>query len=377
MFNILITSDIHFETLERDKIPQYVQYFTDKIRLIQPDVFIIAGDTTDSQYLRMGSEDILYLNKFLVECALACKEHDIPFIILRGTPSHDGNNVANLINVGDGILENTVTEIRDISVNIIRGKKFLFLPETYLPTYNDFIQAVQNTSITPDNKADIIVFHGMFDFAISQLKQKDSSHGLNRSIIMSSDHLSKLTKTCAIGGHFHAYMVFDNIIYTDRFINTRGHVDSVSHLFGLKLLSIENDNSWRIINLENPYLIRQEVVDFDFINDNIDEIIERTNQMDNNSTIYRCKINSEYFTRNRFNHWLKETNPKYIKKIVVQSKSNTAVSEVATKFASSEISDESVKNLAYELIMKKLKEDDTNSSTKSIIESVGEEIFNE
>ena len=364
MLKILITSDIHFETLEKESLNDYIQYFKDSISRIQPDLFIIAGDTTDSQYLRMGSDDILWLNKFLLEIANVCSVNMVQFIILRGTPSHDGWNVSNLVSVGDTLLNAIISQKNDISVDYIKGKNILFIPETYLPTYDDFEKAISSTGITERNKADLIIFHGMFDFAIEQLKQKDSNHGLNRSIIMNSDRIGRLTKTCAIGGHFHAFMVHNNIVYTDRFINTRGRWSTESHLYGIKLLTIDDDNEWRVENIDNPYLIKQNQIHLDFINQTESEIIEISKRYIDNQKdiIYHCYINSEPSIRQSYNAWLDIISPKYFH--VINKDKEGKVIQATTKSESVELDETSLKSAIMDVYIRKYGESDKDIATE-------------
>ena len=369
MLKILITSDIHFETLEKESLNDYIQYFKDSISRIQPDLFIIAGDTTDSQYLRIGSDDILWLNKFLLEIANVCSVNMVQFIILRGTPSHDGWNVSNLVSVGDTLLNVIISQKNDISVDYIKGKNILFIPETYLPTYDDFEKAISSTGITERNKADLIIFHGMFDFAIEQLKQKDSNHGLNRSIIMNSDRIGRLTRTCAIGGHFHAFMVYNNIVYTDRFINTRGRWSTESHLYGIKLLTIDDDNEWRVENIDNPYLIKQNQIHLDFINQTESEIIEISKRYIDNQKdiIYHCYINSEPSIRQSYNAWLDIISPKYFH--VINKDKEGKVIQATTKSESVELDETSLKSAIMDVYIRKYGESD-----KDIVTEVYKEI---
>lgn len=360
MFRVLITSDIHFETLEKESLETYIKYFKDTIERISPDLFIIAGDTTDSQYLRMGSDDTLWLNKFLVETADICCTKGVNYVILRGTPSHDGWNVSNLISVGDSILDNIISQKDKIVTDYIKGKTILYIPETYLPTYADFDNAIAETGINELNKADLIVFHGMFDFAIEQLKQKDSSHGLNRSIIMNSDKIGRITKTCAIGGHFHAFMVHNNIVYTDRFINTRGHWNNDSHLFGIKLLTLEDDDRWRVENIDNPYLIHQDQIHLDFVNQIESELIEISKEFKDksNDVIFHCYLNSEPTTRQKFNAWIEVIQPKYIHKI--NRDTDGKIIRATTKAESVELDENNLKSMIMDVYARKYGESDND-----------------
>ncbi len=369
MLRVLVTSDIHFETLEKDNMRNYIQYFKESIERIKPDMFVIAGDTTDSQYLRMGSEETLWLNKFLIETADVCCKCGVYYTILRGTPSHDGWNVPNLVSVGDSIL-NSIIDLKDkICTSYMKGKTVLFIPETYLPTYADFDKEIAETGVSESNKADLIVFHGMFDFAIEQLKQKDSSHGLNRSIIMNSDKIGRLTKSCAIGGHFHAFLVHDNIVYTDRFINTRGHWSSDSHLFGIKLLTIDDDYSWRVENIDNPYLIKQDQIHLDFVNMTEIELIDISKEYNGrqNDIIYHCYLNSEPVTRQKFSAWMEVIQPKYIHKI--NRDSDGKIIRATTKAESIELDETNLKTLVSDVYYRKYGEND-----KDVVDQVYKEI---
>lgn len=369
MLKVLITSDIHFETLEKDSLINYIKYFKDSLEYTKPDAFIIAGDTTDSQYLRMGSDDTLWLNKFLVEIAYVCANNDIKFFILRGTPSHDGWNVSNLINVGDTILNNTIQEVNEASIHGVNGTRILFIPETYLPTYDDFDNMISNLGVNEHNPVDLVVFHGMFDFAIEQVKQRDSSHGLNRSIIMNSKKIGKITRTCAIGGHFHAYMVYDNIVYTDRFINTRGHWSNDSHLFGLKLLTIDDNMDWKVENCDNPYLIKQDKIHLDFINQPEDELIAISKTYINklNDVIFFCYLNSEPSIRQKFNTWIEVINPKFIHKI--NRDTDGKIIRATTKAESTQLDETNIESMVTECYLRKYGENE-DSIMKDVLKEI-------
>lgn len=260
MAKILITADIHFETLEMDKLELYKEYFKNSIETFKPDIFCIAGDLVDDRNLKAESNEFKSLIDFTNYISRLCINNNIYMVVLRGTVSHDGDVVETVANICKGS-NNGFEYINDICVRTIKGLDILFIPEPYYAKYNDFYEELVNKR--GNKEVDCTIFHGMVDFAIPQLKQIDSKYNLSRSIVIKSSDLKHNNKTIVIGGHVHSYIYKDNIYYTQRFINERGHYSDLDN-YGLKLVTIENDN-YKIMNIPNPYIIKQNLVRFDLV----------------------------------------------------------------------------------------------------------------
>ena len=310
-----ITSDIHFERvlLEENGFENMVSYFRKTILYIKPSIFFIAGDLTDSRNLRLETPETAKLTEFVKILLDTCKSVNCELVILKGTPSHDGDIVKNLSFITDKY--DNYTYVDEMSRMRIRGIDILFIPEMYRPTYAEF-----NTELTdkvnPGNPVDLIVFHGMFDFAISAVKQVDSKHNLSRTVVMNSKEVGALCKL-AIGGHVHSFMNNDNVYYTSRFINERGHYYN-GDTYGIKYVEV-TEGKYSIRNVDNPYVIKQEVINIDLVNNEPDsESIRKLCHpfLDSmKDVIFYITVNQLSETKDRLKKFKDIYKPLYIKRI--------------------------------------------------------------
>lgn len=311
---ICITSDIHFERVlkEENGYNNMVKYFKQTLEYIKPELFVIAGDLTDSRNLRFETPEANSLVEFMKTILDITKNINCELIVLKGTPSHDGDIVKNLKFVTDEYTN--FLHIENICKKRIMGLDFVFIPEVYRPTEKEFMEEL-NSIVTEDNKANIIIFHGMFDFAIPAVKQIDSKHNLSRSVVMNSHKISKLADLI-IGGHVHSFINEKNIYYTGRFINERGH-DHSKDMYGIKRIDYEKGR-FRVINIDNPYVIKQKRVVIDLTKFNYDdEIIRSQMKGDPKDTIYEVIVDSK--TSPKLKQWRSAYNPLYIKRTIVTS----------------------------------------------------------
>ena len=307
---ILITADIHFETLEMDKIDLYLDYFLTSIETYKPDIFCVAGDLVDDRNIKAESNEYQLLVEFVQKISDFCNKSNVSFIVLKGTISHDGEVVKNLY-----INNKPFIYIDEITIQTHKGMNILFIPEPYFSSYNEFYNALNLAR--GDQKVDIVIFHGTVDFAIPQLKQIDSKYNLSRSIVMKSSDIKHNCKTLAIGGHIHSYIYNDNIYYTNRFINQRGQYSSLD-TYGIKLVEI-NDNKYEVTNIINPYIIKQNIVNIDLRDKSELDIIEISNKYsskDQNNIVYNITYNSDISDQRLLVRKFQDlTNAKYIKRV--------------------------------------------------------------
>jgi len=277
----LVTSDIHFETLDIMSVTDYINHMKSTLIDTKANALIFAGDTVDSRYLMIESRAYTALTYFLSEISKICIDNNITFIILKGTPSHDGEVIANVINSH----KINCTYIEYTQLKMIYNKKFLFIPELYYPKYEDFQRDM--TNIMKD-KPDVIIFHGMFDFAIPALVQTDSVYGQSRTVIMQSEWFVDKVKYLSIGGHVHSFINYKNIYYTGRFCNSIGKEMHKEEDYGLKLVELF-DNDYKITPIINPDLIRMTSVTYDLTdpdNVNLDYIISNAQEYDLQRTVF-------------------------------------------------------------------------------------------
>lgn len=264
--SVLVTSDVHFEKLNIAKIDSYIDYISSTIMSIKPAMFIIAGDTTDSRLLQVGSLEYLMLQKFLLAIEESCNKVGTSFVLLKGTPAHDGNVLKNITST---ILRSTIY-VEDICVKKINGIEVLFVPQTY-GNLEGFEATVKN--VVGRDKPTFGVFHGMFDFAIPNYQSTESQFNLSRDLNMRAEFMRDMVTHFMVGGHVHEYIKHGDIIYCGKFCNTEGTPVRRELDYGIKKFCIRDDG-YNIHPILNPHLEDVQEVRYEINRDtNIEKII--------------------------------------------------------------------------------------------------------
>ncbi|MGL5718529.1 MAG: metallophosphoesterase [Paraclostridium sp.] len=327
---ILATADIHFERLNLDQIEAYTKYFVDSLRSTSPDIFVIAGDLTDSRNMKAESDEYKLLNNFLTQLSKECKILDTKFIILEGTPSHDGKVGKNIVTINR--LEIEYKE--KLNVEVINGYRVLFMPEMYCSSIEAF--NLEISEAIDKTRVDICIFHGMFDFPIPALKQIDSNFNNARSVVINNyDFHKKYVKIASFGGHVHKAMSEDKCFYLGRFINEK-HQHPESDLFGLKLISLD-DERFTIERLDNPHLLNYKFVTLEFNNQtSVDRIMDQIyiGSHDNETTVFVCIIDNDKESRHIFKLWRNIYKPLNFKRKIVNPRVSGVDPSVVSKVSS-------------------------------------------
>lgn len=315
MLKILITSDLHFEKLIMENQDRCLKFIKDTLEKEKPDIFIIAGDTSDSHNLKSGSEEMYHLIDFLKSCSIESSKRNTRFIIIRGTKGHDGEIIKNIHHS----FNNTEYQFEyydEPEILYYKDYSFLLLPELYFPQYNDFIKLMDN--ITISQIPDVIIFHGMIDFAIPQLKQLNSQYNLSRSIVINSNDLKRYFRLCAVGGHVHAQIRHRDIFYTDSMINSFGDLNMNK---GLGLIKLFSKNNYTYETIQNPYNIIHKIEYIDFINTSLIEINSHIEHLikeyDINKIVFKAKINSNPMVLSNYSSFIRKFNPRFISKTII------------------------------------------------------------
>lgn len=197
----LSASDLHSSIIDIEKYDMvFGQFFLETVEKIAStsgiDVLSLNGDTLDRP-LEYGNASIQYLHNMLSLLEKMAEVYNFVIIILRGTLSHDGNQLNSL-----RFLENSGrVKIVDKVTEYITVKDFLIrcIPEPYFATYEDFM----NTAL--DRVADITIFHGTISGinAIAEKNMRSNITGRVRDIVIERDELERLTTLYCTGGHFH------------------------------------------------------------------------------------------------------------------------------------------------------------------------------
>lgn len=87
MLKIIHSADWHFNDRDHDEIEQCVNFMVTRALEEKPDLFIVSGDITDSQNLKLDSRSAKTICRQFSEMA-----NIAPIVNIIGTPSHDGKS---------------------------------------------------------------------------------------------------------------------------------------------------------------------------------------------------------------------------------------------------------------------------------------------
>lgn len=358
-----ITADIHFERLRKSKLNDYVKYFKEMFDEERPSLFIIAGDTSDSKLMQAESENYVNLVRFIKILNNMCIERGITFIILKGTPSHDGDVVKNILKLQN---LNNIKFFDDNFTNItLFGYNFTFIPEVTYSTYADF----ENDCKEFMKETDIVIFHDMFDFAIPALKQIDSEFNLGRSVVINSKTFRKFFKILSIGGHVHSHIGERDIYYTGSFTNKLG-VPGEPNDYGIKIVTLNND-SYNIKNYNNKYIEQTKLCELNFENQ-IDVILEVANNYDPETTLFKIYgVANDDFAK-KIEGFKKIIKPKFLKKVLRDS-TDEFIDDGLIKLGARISTNEQLIDLFKEMYKEVYKEDPDQELLKRLIRTKGDD----
>lgn len=326
---ILATADGHIERLDKDRLPEYMDYIKTSIEFYQPELFIYAGDACDSRNVRAESDEYALLNNYMVELSRLCDKNNITMIYVKGTPSHDGEVIKQIIDIN----KLNIKYVDKPKVIFFRGTSFLLLPELYMPTIESFYELVHGLLKGEGiDKVDICVFHAMMDFAIPQLKQVDSQFNQSRSVVIDTERfMQSFVSRIAFGGHVHKSINFKNCYYLGRFINEK-HQAIGTDLFGFKYIEV-TESDYCITNVENKYLLDYDFLDIHISKETtIEDIMNIISKKDivNEETVFKILIDKNKESRQTFTMWKKIYQPINVKrKFIAENISDLEIDEVS------------------------------------------------
>ena len=196
-YNIAIIADIHWDAMEPKKQYAELRFFNEFVsRVSLLDLVVIAGDIFDTKIL-LNSQTSLLCIKWMDELVSICKRRNIPIRIIKGTNSHDNNQ-----------LDAFDHYARDLDFKIFRncaeeetlpGFDCIYCPDElmsfpeYLEKYRDIIYSAVH---------DAMFFHGSFDVVLPEVSvQESESEGSMRLVFPYK--LFESTCRVMLGGHWH------------------------------------------------------------------------------------------------------------------------------------------------------------------------------
>ena len=135
---IYTISDIHIGASDDNLLYENLkEFFLNKILKDIPDMIVVCGDISHDTLSLNSQSGKIYL-KFAKELMNICAENDIKLRIIKGTQSHDRNQL-DIFNIQeydkkiDMKIFNTVSD-----EETIQGYEFLSIPEEYVSNQNEY-----------------------------------------------------------------------------------------------------------------------------------------------------------------------------------------------------------------------------------------------
>lgn len=185
------------------ELMQIVNFVKEK----KPDILAFCGDLYDKR-ISKDSEFDHYGNLFVNTIAILCQEIGCLFILIKGTISHDYNQLNSYLHLAKlnkfVRICNTCQEIE------WKGCKFLIIPEEY--EYDKY-KFYKDTVYNPEKKYDFVFGHGSFDFACPYATES----GRNSHILFTTKDFKDNVYGKVVFGHVHIRIAKDNVIYVSSF----------------------------------------------------------------------------------------------------------------------------------------------------------------
>lgn len=201
-----VIADLHFGAMPAkslyNELDKGLLKYLKSLKIL--NFLVFAGDLLDSR-LNLNSDHTKYLFIFLKKLMEICAEKNCKLRILKGTMSHDNNQLdilkyfANL-NVDFKVIE-TVTE-----EELFPDMKVLYIPEEYVDDPDYYTEYF-------NKEYDMVFGHGMLAEVAFVGKAQSSEVTMKKAPVFKSDDILKITKSVAFFGHIHKSQCIKGRIY--------------------------------------------------------------------------------------------------------------------------------------------------------------------
>ena len=253
-FSIVHMSDVHFVEPTQDQndmvngFINFMEYVrTKKISVNAPlKLVCVDGDLTE-KIISFNGSTWKHLFNAIVWLGRWCTEHGYILRLMRGTYSHDAEQMANVVPIYDALkLDLNYRYIDKIELEYIPelDLRILYLPDDLPYNNSDEILDVVHDKLRELNwdYVDYAHVHGFFDFTcpeVARSKQKIIYHAEQFSFVRKLVH----------AGHVHYYDTFENIV-------SNGNLDNLC--FGEKgpkglIVDVDKGDTVVATHIENPF----------------------------------------------------------------------------------------------------------------------------
>lgn len=197
-YDIAVIADIHWDALEPKKQYHELQFFNAFLeRIDKLDLLVIAGDVFDTKIL-LNSRTSLKALQWMSEVVDICKRRNCKIRIIKGTNSHDNNQLDAFNGYDDGsdffhIYRECTSE------ETLPGMKCLYCPDEVM-TQKEWED--QYADLLFGNIYDAIFFHGSFDIVLPEIVNQESEFMGSKGIAFKYSHFKDISHIM-VGGHWH------------------------------------------------------------------------------------------------------------------------------------------------------------------------------
>lgn len=197
------------------------------------DMLFMAGDLFD-QVRDAEDPDFLLACMWINRLMAYCSEYKIKLRFLKGTPSHDGNQVKISRALADNFHDLDFSYIEDISIEYVPDLniRILYIPDECRDNnrliYEDVQQLMMEKGLAT---VDVAIMHGMFSYQANY-------QGMDSRMHYEKDYL-KIVKHFINIAHVHTHSVYERIL-------AQGSFSRLSHgeeeEKGMMVMTIDTDN---------------------------------------------------------------------------------------------------------------------------------------
>lgn len=206
--NVTVIADIHIGKKDDKRLWKELQEVFIPTINDDLDLLVISGDLFD-RVIKLNEAASNYVFKFIDQLVILSKIHNFKIRIVKGTKSHDFNQLNNFqaYEVDDNFgIANEVCE-----EELFEGVNVLYIPEEYVENPEEYYKEYFN------HKYDLIFFHGMMDFVGCSAHLSEGKNSKTAPTFKSSQ-IAELAYGPIVGGHIHTGDTYKNkIFYTGSF----------------------------------------------------------------------------------------------------------------------------------------------------------------
>lgn len=199
-YNIMTLADIHWDAFDIQQQADEMQLPLEFIRSFPNlDLVVIAGDYFDTK-LSLNSKAAKISVSWMGALVNICKNRKIKIRIIKGTNSHD-NNQLEIFKAYEKDDPDNFKIFNSLTVEeTLPEMKILYAPDENMP--NDTYFSTYNEELHPESPYDMMFFHGTFDIVSPNIAVQESEIEGIHNVIFQYSIFSKICRVM-IGGHWH------------------------------------------------------------------------------------------------------------------------------------------------------------------------------